>query len=315
MPEGFWCLVLHNHLPFVKHPEYDDFLEEDWFYEAMTETYIPLILVFNSLLNDNVDFRVVMSLTPPLCNMMRDKLLQDRYYNKLSKLIELAEKEVWRLRGQEPFFSTAKMYEEKFKKCMEVYEKYNRNLLNAYKELLDTNKVEIITCNATHGFLPLMISDRVKKAQIRMGVKSYENIFGRKPQGIWLAECAYYYKIDEILKECGIRYFFVEAHGILYGEPRPKYGIFAPVYTPCGVAVFARDLETAHQVWSADVGYPGDPDYREFYRDVGYDLDYEYIRPYLHSDGVRRNVGIKYYRVTGRVGLDKKQPYVPQWAQ
>lgn len=315
MPDGYWCLVLHNHLPFVKHPEYEDFLEEDWFYEAMTETYIPLILMFQNLLNDNVDFRVVMSLTPPLCNMMSDPLLQDRYYKKLSKLIELAEKEVWRLRNQEPFFSTAKMYEEKFKSCMQVYERYNRNLLQAYKELLETGKVDLITCNATHGFLPLMSSDRVRKAQIKMGVLSFERYFGRKPLGIWLAECAYYPKIDEILKECGIRYFFVEAHGVLYGEPRPRYGVFSPVYTPSGVAVFARDLETAHQVWSKDVGYPGDPDYREFYRDVGYDLEYDYIKPYLHSDGVRRNVGIKYYRVTGKVGLDKKEPYVPQWAQ
>lgn len=116
------------------------------------------------------------------------------------------------------------------------------------------------------------------------------------------------------MKENGIQFFFVEAHGILFGEPRPRYGVFAPIYTPNGVAVFARDMETAHQVWSADVGYPGDPDYREFYRDLGYDGEYEYIRPYLHSDGVRRNIGIKYYRVTGKVGLDKKEPYNPSWA-
>jgi len=315
MPDGYWCLVLHHHLPYVRHPEYEDFLEEDWFYEAMTETYIPLISVWQQLLQEGVDFKVTMSLTPPLANMMADKLLQDRYYKRLSKLIELAEKEVWRLHNQEPFYTTAKMYLQKFTHCMQIYEQANRNLLNIYKTLMDTGKIEIITCNATHGFLPLMSSDRVRKAQIKMAIIDYETKFGRKPRGIWLAECAYYYGIDKILKECGLQYFFIESHGILYGEPRPKYGIFAPVYTPAGVAVFARDMETAHQVWSADVGYPGDPDYREFYRDVGYDLEYEYIRPYLHSDGVRRNVGIKYYRVTGRVGLDKKEPYVVQWAQ
>ena len=84
--------------------------------------------------------------------------------------------------------------------------------------------------------------------------------------------------------------------------------------TPAGVAAFARDVETSEQVWSADIGYPGDVDYREFYRDLGFDGDYDYIRPYLHSDGVRRNLGIKYYRVTGKVDLGAKQPYVPQWA-
>ena len=84
--------------------------------------------------------------------------------------------------------------------------------------------------------------------------------------------------------------------------------------TPAGVAAFARDVETSEQVWSAEIGYPGDPDYREFYRDLGYDGDYEYVKPYLHSDGVRRNLGIKYFRVTGKVDLGAKQPYVPSWA-
>jgi len=314
MPQGYWCLVLHNHLPFVRHPEYEDFLEEDWFYEAMSETYIPILNIMENLIKDGVDFRITMSLTPPLCNMMADKLLQDRYYNKLSKLIELSEKEVWRLKDREPFFTTAKMYEQKFKMCMSVFEKYHRNILTGYKNLQNSGKLEIITCNATHGFLPLMSNDRVRRAQVRMAVKDYETKFGCKPRGIWLAECAYIYGVDKILKENGIQFFFTEAHGILYGEPRPRYGVFAPVYTPAGVAAFARDMETAHQVWSADVGYPGDPDYREFYRDIGYDGEYEYMKPYLHQDGVRRNVGIKYYRVTGKVGLDKKEPYNIHWA-
>ena len=74
----------------------------------------------------------------------------------------------------------------------------------------------------------------------------------------------------------------MESHGLMHGTPRPKYGIYAPVYTPSGVAAFARDMESAQQVWSAESGYPGDPSYREFYRDLGYDLDYDYIKPYLH---------------------------------
>ena len=41
--KGYWCLQLHAHLPFVRHPNYPDFLEEDWLYEAITETYIPLL--------------------------------------------------------------------------------------------------------------------------------------------------------------------------------------------------------------------------------------------------------------------------------
>jgi len=30
MPAGYWCPVLHAHLPYVRHPEHPSFLEEDW---------------------------------------------------------------------------------------------------------------------------------------------------------------------------------------------------------------------------------------------------------------------------------------------
>jgi len=76
----------------VRHPEYEDFLEEDWLYEAITETYIPLIKMMEGLVRDNVDFRLTMSLTPPLCSMLLDPLLQERYIRHITRLIELSEK-------------------------------------------------------------------------------------------------------------------------------------------------------------------------------------------------------------------------------
>jgi 1,4-alpha-glucan branching enzyme len=74
------------------------------------------------------------------------------------------------------------------------------------------------------------------------------------------------------------------------------------------VAAFGRDSESAKAVWSSIEGYPGDFDYREFYRDIGYDLDYEIIKPYLPGGGIRTNTGLKYYRITGTT--DHKEPYV-----
>src|SRR3954469_10542431 len=97
--KGYLCLVLHAHLPFVRHPEYDDFLEEDWFFEALTETYLPLLDMMSRLSAEKVNFRLTMSLTPPLCAMMTDPLLQSRYRRYLYKLIDLADKEVVRTRN------------------------------------------------------------------------------------------------------------------------------------------------------------------------------------------------------------------------
>ncbi|MFC1577187.1 glycoside hydrolase family 57 protein, partial [Candidatus Omnitrophota bacterium] len=115
------------------------------------------------------------------------------------------------------------------------------------------------------------------------------------------------------LKENGVRYFILDSHGVLNADPSPKYSVYAPVYSPTGVAAFARDWESSKQVWSSREGYPGDPDYREYYRDVGYELDYDYIKPYIHHLGFRINTGIKYWRITGNT--EYKQPYMPDWAR
>ena len=41
MTIGYLALVLHAHLPFVRHPESDYVLEEEWLFEAIAETYTP----------------------------------------------------------------------------------------------------------------------------------------------------------------------------------------------------------------------------------------------------------------------------------
>jgi len=307
-------MVLHSHLPFVRHPEHENFLEEDWFYEGINETYIPLIKVFEGLVNENIDFRLTISLTPTLISMFCDSLLQSRYIKHINQLIELAGREVERTKWQPEFNGLANMYLQQFIDARDLFERYGRNLTSAFKKFQDLGKIEIITCGATHGYFPLMDSCKPSvRAQVKVATKQYENMFARKPLGIWLPECGYNPGDDEILKDAGLQYFFTDAHGVLHGTPRPKYGVFAPVYCKSGIACFGRDLESSKQVWSSIEGYPGDYWYRDFYRDIGFDLDYDYIKDYIHPDGVRINTGIKYHRITGRT--DNKEPYNPQAAR
>ena len=315
MEQGFLALILHAHLPFVRHPEYPEFLEEEWLMEALTETYIPLLNVFEGLAVDGVRARVTMGITPPLCEMLSDPLLSQRYVDHVSGLIELCEKEVERTRHQPEMNQSAEMYLRHFRAALDVFEnRYNRNLINGFRALQEAGTIDIITSGATHAFLPLITEPNARRAQIEIGRRNYEKHFGRSPRGIWLPECAYEQGLDYLLADAGIKFFIVDAHAIIFGNPQPRRGIYAPVVTPSGVLAFARDVETSEQVWSSEIGYPGDPDYREFYRDLGFDGDYDYIKPYLHSDGVRRNLGIKYYRVTGKVDLGAKHLYVPDWA-
>lgn len=316
MPTGYLCLVLHAHLPFVRHPEYDNFLEERWLYEAITETYIPLIQAFDRLVKDNVYFRLTMTLSPPLISMLTDPLLQERYVRHLSSLIELADKEEGRTYGS-PFHEAALMYKKRLREAMFIFcDRYHRNIVSAFKEFQDKGRLEIITCAATHGYLPLMmLQPEAVRAQIKTAVDLHTRRLGQPPRGIWLPECAYAPGIDEILKENGIKFFFTDSHGVLYASHRPRFGLYAPIYCPTGVAAFARDIESSKQVWSTWEGYPGDYNYREFYRDIGYDLDYDYIKPYIHPDGIRVHTGLKYYKITGKVDLSQKEPYNPGAAE
>ncbi len=313
MPDGFLLLVLHAHLPFVRHPEDPHFIEENWLFEAITETYIPILSRLERLVAEGVRARLTMTWSPPLCEMLADPLLQQRYQEKVHRLLQLAEQEV-HAKAHSPYAEAAVMYRDHFRYCLHQCQRFGGNLLGWVRRLMEAGALEPITCGATHGFLPLMQTREAQRAQIQVAVRNYEKHFGRPPKGIWLPECGFAPGVEELLKDAGLRFFFVDTHGIYYGDPRPRYGVYDAVYTPNGMAVFGRDPESSRQVWSAECGYPGDPVYREFYRDLGYDGDYGYVRSFLHPDGVRRNLGLKYHRITGKVGLHEKQPYNPTQA-
>ncbi|MCU0611455.1 MAG: DUF1957 domain-containing protein [Candidatus Eisenbacteria bacterium] len=308
-PTGHLLLMLHAHLPFVRHPEHEEFLEENWLFEALDETYYPLLGVLGRLQRDAVPFTFTMSLTPSLCEMLVDPLLQERYRRHLDRMDALLALETSRTRGTEREPVTA-MYARQYAMIRELRQRWC-TAVAGFGAFQDAGLIEIVTCPGTHPILPFCATDQGKRAHVRAAVRNYRKHFRREPSGIWLGECAYAPGLETILAEEGISYFFLDTHGLLFASPRPRRGVYAPVYCPNGVAAFARDPETSHQVWSADAGYPGDPDYREFYRDLGFDAEYDQIRPFLMRDGVRRNVGLKYHRVTGRVPLHRKAVYDP----
>jgi 1,4-alpha-glucan branching enzyme len=316
MSKGALAIVLHAHLPYVRHPEYPEFLEEDWLYEAITETYLPLLEVFDRCAADGVPFRITLTLTPPLVGMLRDELLMSRYAKRLDNLCELSEKEVERTRKDPQVGPLAWYYREHHHHLRRLFhDRYHRDLVSAFRRLQDASVLEIITCGATHGFLPLMVHPEAVRAQIQVACAHYRMHFGRDPRGIWLPECGYAPGVDKYLAQENVRFFFVDSHALANAVPRPRRGVYAPVFTPSGVAAFARDPESSMQVWSAESGYPGDPVYREFYRDIGWDLDYDYVKPYVQATGDRKNVGIKYHRITGKVPLGEKQLYDPEAAR
>jgi 1,4-alpha-glucan branching enzyme len=209
---------------------------------------------------DNMTVPVTVSLSPPLCAMLRDPLLCGRYERHLNGLIELAEKEIRRTHWDRAFRELAWMYHHRFSGVREFWQNCGGNLVHAFKQLQDEGRIEIITTAATHALLPMLASHPQSiRAQILTARDDYRSCFGRDPRGIWLPECAYVAGVETYLQEANIRWFILDTHGILHADPRPRYGTFAPVFTPNGIAAFGRDFDSSRQVWSQREGYPGDP--------------------------------------------------------
>ena len=307
---GHLVVFLHAHLPYVRDPDDENGLAEAWFFEAVTETYIPLLAMAEGWHRDRLPARLTVSLSPPLLEMLRDELLVTRYVDRTRALLELSDSEVRRTARDERFRSTALMNRARLADAVDRFEHwYSRDLTVAFAELQDRGVLELVTSCATHAFLP-GFDETYAAAQIALGARCYEHHFGRRSPGMWLPECGFVPGMDRLLAREAINYFLVDTHALELADPRPALGTYAPIICPSGVAAFARDPEASAQVWSAEVGYPGDPRYREFYRDIGHDLDSGTIERFLLPDGARRNVGLKYHRVTGRdVPLHDKEPY------
>ena len=269
---------------------------------------MPLLQLLERWRRDGVGARLTLSLSPTLCAMLQDPLLQARYQQRLDGLIDLAEKEIHRTLWEKSCHELARFYHARLGAIRRFYQAGHGDLVGAFRAAQDLGQIEIITCAATHALLPLLANHPPSlRAQILVARDHYRSCFGHNPRGIWLPECGYVEAVEPALREANLRWFIMDTQGLLQAQPRPRYAVFAPIFTPNGLAAFGRDPASAKQVWSRHEGYPGDPRYRDFYRDIGFDLDLDYLKPYLPAPDRRGFTGIKYHRITG--GTQPKAVY------
>ena len=308
--KGYIAIVLHAHLPFVRHPEHTRPLEERWFFEALAECYLPLLAGFDRLRRGGIPFALTMSLTPPLAAMLRDPLLSARFDGYLGRAQKLAQKETHRLENDERFGPVARFYVEHLIEVRNTWDHIAGDVVGALVSHADAGEIDLISCAATHAYLPGLLPVRpALRAQLRIGARAFEHLTGRRPKGIWLPECAYASEFDGEIARAGFRYAVLDTHGVTFARPRPPFGHFAPIASSGGVAYFGRDPESSKQVWSRREGYPGDAYYRDFYRDVGFDLSADYLDDEVGPFGTRMMTGLKYHRITG--ATEEKAPYQP----
>ena len=127
------------------------YLEESWLFEAISETYIPLLSSFFKLIEDGIDFRITLSLTPPILSMLDNTLLKHRYIIYLKEKIKLSALEIERTKENNEINNLSKHYYDKYTNDLNFYLNFAKSdLISLFKLLQDLGYLEIITCGATH---------------------------------------------------------------------------------------------------------------------------------------------------------------------
>ena len=307
MTIGSFVFMLHSHLPFYRKAGMWPFGEEN-LYECMAETYVPLLNAISELYDEGIKAKLTVGITPILAEQLNDEHLKEGFIKYLDSRIEQVSKDLERYPNPNVAHSQhlkylAKYYFDWFNHIKDCFiNKYNKDLIGNFAKYQNLGCIEITTSGATHGFSPLLATDSNLNAQFKVGSDTTTRLFGKKPRGCWLPECAYRpaykYKdkngeekwrsaIEVTLQNNDIEYFFTESHviegGVSVGNRR-VIGVYGNIeYIPlppraatgCStyeaywlpdaqVAVMGRNDRAGYQVWSAADGYPGDGCFREF---------------------------------------------------
>ena len=310
MTVGSFVFMLHSHLPYYRMAGMWPFGEEN-LYECMSETYVPLLNAISELYEEEgIKAKLTVGITPILAEQLNDEHLKEGFIEYLDSRIEAVAKDLERYPDPKVEHSQhlkylAKYYYDWFNHIKDCFiNKYNKDLIAAFKKYQDLGCIEITTSGATHGFSPLLATDSNLNAQFKVGSDTTKRLFGKKARGAWLPECAYRQgyefigkdgqkkwrpAIEVTLQNNDIEYFFTESHVIeggnsvgnrrvvgVYGNieyiPLPQreatgYDTYAAYWLPdAQVAVMGRNDRAGFQVWSAADGYPGDGVYREFHK-------------------------------------------------
>lgn len=342
MPRGLIALVLHAHLPYVRHVE-RHVPEERWLFEAITECYLPIVALLMRLFDEGLQARITLSVSPTVASMLRDSLLKERYVRHLDQLTALLDREALRSQHDPETAPVVALYQTRTSQARQIWDALEGDVVGALASLEDAGVIELVTTAATHAYLPLLRPRAFIAAQIALGLEHHEQLFGRRPKGFWLPECGYEAGVEEVLSDLGISYTFVESQSLLNGDPAAERGVHAPVLCPGEkVVCFARDPESSSQVWSAIDGYPADVAYREFFRDIASERTAEELGEYFapltpsapstpftplapptrfetdriesQPGNVHRGLptGLKYHRITGPT--ERKALYEPRVA-
>lgn len=288
-----FALVLHTHLPYLRRngvwPS-----GEDFFHQAATEAYLPLLSALERIAERGLRGFATVGLTPVIAHQMSDEHMLKELHLYLGRYEERAMRQVDRYAGR---------HRDEVRDLAAFWALFGREQLarfdalgdggiaGAYGALERQGAIEILGGPITHALLPRIGDDRLRAALLELGVAEHERVFGRRPRGIWLPECAYapHAGLEETLAGLGVTHTIVDGPTVAALGERATFR----AWDSRGLGVFARNLDVSYKIWSPTGGYPTGAAYRDFH----------------FPD---REAGFKNWRVTDYTkGFEAKEPYEP----
>jgi 1,4-alpha-glucan branching enzyme len=337
-----FALVLHTHLPMVvNHGRWPH--GSDWLCEAAFECYLPLLETAHRLVADGISPKWTINLSPVLTEQLASPEFQKElafYYENVRHAC-LESRGHFEREGVKEIVRLTRFWEEFYERMWEMHRRIGGDIPGTFAELGRAGHVEIITCAATHGYLPLLSRDESLHLQLRAAVETHRRHFGRAPRGIWLPECAYRPRyewtpptgrdsgrvrrvrpgLEELLAQHGLEYFVADAHLISAGLPVFLYRDFLPLQTARGEPAASvpgtetRSPYAPYRVASRGgagtaVAFFRDPKttLQVWSREHGYPGEYAYLEFHKkHFPG-----GLRFWRITDNSGdLGRKTVYEP----
>ena len=297
MADTSLIFILDAQMPFVRHPEKPGCLEESWFFNALSFTWLPLLRTCTALETEGVPFKLAIAFSPTLCELFADPLLQTRYIADLDRSIDFGLAELDRCSASPATRELIKVHLDQLqlnrRDFVDIYEK---NILRKFDYFATHGYLEILATTATSCFLPLYADiPETISAQIETGLLTYRKHFTAIPSGFWLPAMGWYRGVESVLKSYGFQYTFVESHGLLFADPPPDTGLFAPAYCANGFAVYARDKISCAEIIDPSAGFAAAGEYLDINRDIGFELDEQTLAPLFDVSLGRRVTGFRYW--------------------
>jgi len=228
---------------------------------------IPLLNMLGDLQITGLGPRVAMACSPLLVEQLADPVVQKHFLLWMEERLARRSESLRHFELEENHHDSylSRFYLEWSRQALHSFtNRYNRNLAQRLRELTTARVIEPLAGAASHAYLPLLGREESVRAQIEYGALHTAQSLGR-PEGVWLPGSGWRLGIEAAISDVGVRYVVVDRSSL------PPDAGFGPVIVDgCKLIAIAPDERIARHIWMPELGYVGDPLYRDPSEPGGY---------------------------------------------